>query len=93
MTPKIYNLTGPVRQFSGAILCFVGPPWKSVEWRLIEGHGTLTPYTSFTDAGGRCSCRFDASGIVERVLVAVAYVPDDQPVPPIPPPVINPLEG
>ena len=71
---KVYNLTGPVRQFSGAILCFVGPPWKSVEWRILQGHGTLTPYTTFTDALGRCSCRFDAAGIVERVVVGVAYV-------------------
>jgi len=71
----LYNLTGPVRQFSGAILCFVGPPLKSLDWRILQGHGTLTPYTSHTDELGRCSCRFDSAGIIERVIVGVAYVP------------------
>ena len=77
VVPRIYNLTGKVRQFGGAILCFVGPPWKSIDWRIIEGHGTLTPYATFTDALGRCTCRFDSSGIVERVVVGAAYVPED----------------
>ena len=71
----LYNLTGKVRDSGGAILCFVGPPHKSVDWRLLQGHGTLTPFTTFTDALGRCSCRFDAAGFVERVVVGAAYVP------------------
>jgi len=75
--PVIRNLTGSVRQFGGAILCFQGPPNKSVDWRILEGHGTLTPFTTFTDALGRCSCRYEAAGFVEHVVVGVAYVPED----------------
>jgi hypothetical protein len=74
-TPRIYNVTGPVRQTSGAILCFIGPPNKSVDWRILQGDGTLTPFTTFTDAEGRCSCRFDSAGAVERVIIGAAYVP------------------
>jgi len=75
--PGLYNLTGPVRDGGGAILCFVGPPWKTVEWRLLQGEGTLTPYTTYTDALGRASCRFDCGYVPRktRVVVAVAYVP------------------
>jgi len=73
--PRIYNVTGQVRQTGGAILCFVGPPNKSIDWRILQGDGTLTPYTSFTDAEGRCSCRFDSAGRVERVVIGAAYVP------------------
>ena len=71
----IYNLTGVVRQTGGAILCFIGPPWKTVQWRMVKGHGTLTPFTTFTDELGRCSCRYDAGGIVESVIIGAAYVP------------------
>lgn len=73
--PKLYNLTGAVRQTGGAIICFVGPPWKTIQWRMVKGHGTLTPYTTFTDALGRCSCRYDAGGLVESVIIGAAYVP------------------
>jgi hypothetical protein len=75
LPPRIYNLTGRVRQTSGAILCFVGPPRRSVEWRMLSGMGTLTPFTTYTDDLGRASCRFDAAGIVGPVVVGVAYVP------------------
>jgi len=75
--PALYNLTGPVRDSGGAILCFVGPPWKTVEWRMIQGVGTLTPYTTYTDAFGRASCRFDCGYVPRksRVIVGVAYIP------------------
>ena len=73
--PKLYNLTGPVHALGGAILCFVGPPNKSVDWRLISGDAILTPYTTATDPLGRASCRLDAVGITGRVIVGVAYVP------------------
>jgi hypothetical protein len=75
--PRIYNLTGPVRDSGGAILCFVGPPWKTVEWRMVQGTGTLTPFTTFTDARGQASCRFDAGYHPKKtlVVVGVAYVP------------------
>lgn len=73
--PRIYNLTGQVRDSGGAILCFVGPPNRTIDWRLLEGHGTLTPFTTFTDKLGRCSCRYDAAGFVERVVIGAAYVP------------------
>jgi hypothetical protein len=73
--PKIYNLTGQVRDSGGAILCFVGPPWKTIEWRVLEGHGTVTPFTTFTDKLGRCSCRYDAAGFVEHVVIGAVYVP------------------
>jgi hypothetical protein len=73
--PRIYNVTGQVRQTSGAILCFVGPPNKSVDWRILQGDGTLTPFSTFTDAQGRCSCRFDSAGAVGRVVIGAAYVP------------------
>lgn len=72
---RIYNLTGTVTDRGGAILVFTGPIFKSVEWRLISGHGTLTPFTTFTDEKGQCSCRFDAAGFVEQVIVGVAFVP------------------
>lgn len=77
LPPRIYNLTGPVRDSGGAILCFIGPPWKTVEWRILEGTGTLTPFTTYTDELGRASCRFDAGyhGHRTRVVVGVAYVP------------------
>ena len=75
LSPRIYNLTGQIRQTSGAILCFVGPAHRSIDWRLLQGHGTLTPFASFTDELGRCSCRYDAGGFVERVVVGAAYVP------------------
>jgi hypothetical protein len=71
----VYNLTGKVRDMGGAILCFVGPPNKSLDWRILEGHGTLTPFTTYTDALGRGSCRYDAVGFAEYVVVGVAYVP------------------
>lgn len=75
--PALYNLTGLVRDSGGAILCFVGPPWKTVEWRMIQGEGTLTPYTTYTDALGRASCRFDCGYVPRksRVIVGVAYIP------------------
>lgn len=73
--PRIYNLTGRVRDSGGAILCFIGPPFRTVDWRMEQGHGTLTPYAKSTDALGRCSCRFDAVGFVERVIIGAAYVP------------------
>ena len=72
---EIFNLTGPVRDTGGAILCFIGPPNKSVSWRLLQGFGTLRPFTDFTDELGRCSCRFDAGGITGTVIIGAAYVP------------------
>lgn len=72
---QIYNVTGPVHATGGTILCFIGPPDRSVEWRLLQGQGTLTPFTTFTDAQGRCSCRFDAAGITGRVVIGAAWVP------------------
>lgn len=74
---RLYNLTGLVRDSGGAILCFQGPPWKSVEWRMVQGQGTLTPFTTYTDELGRASCRFDCGyvGTITRVVVGVAYVP------------------
>lgn len=74
---QLFNLTGPVRESGGAILCFVGPPWKTVEWRMVQGTGTLTPYTTYTDEYGRASCRLDV-GYYNRkttIVVGVAYVP------------------
>lgn len=71
----IYNVTGQVRQTGGAILCFVGPPGKSVVWMLLHGSGTLTPFTTYTDDQSRCSARFDAGGFVETVTIGVAWVP------------------
>lgn len=73
--PRIYNVTGPVRASGGTILCFIGPPLKSISWRLVQGVGTLTPFTTFTDAQGRCSCRFDAAGLTGRVVIGAAWVP------------------
>jgi len=75
--PGLYNLTGRVLDSGGAILSFIGPPWRSVEWRIISGTGTLTPFTAYTDALGRSSCRFDAGwhGHKVVVVVGVAYVP------------------
>lgn len=75
VNPGLYNLTGQVRDSGGAILCFVGPPNRSLDWRLLEGVGTLTPFTTYTDATGRASCRFDAAGITGHVVIGVAYVP------------------
>lgn len=77
VTPRLYNLTGPARAFGGAILCFVGPPWKTVEWRMVQGNGTLTPFMGHTDQDGRAACRFDAGPVSTkgRVVVAVVYVP------------------
>lgn len=71
----LYNLTGQIRQFGGAIICFVGPPERSVDWRIVEGTGTLTPFTTVTDAYGRASARFDAIGFMGRVVIGVAFVP------------------
>lgn len=71
----IYNVTGPVRQDGGAILCFVGPPHKSVVWTVLHGSGTITPVTTYTDARGRCSARFDAGAFVENVTIGVIWVP------------------
>lgn len=71
---RLYNLTGPVREFGGAILCFVGPPWKTVEWRMVQGEGTLTPFTTYTDELGRASCRLDVT-VKAHIVVGVAYVP------------------
>ena len=73
--PRIYNVTGPVRASGGTILCFVGPPHKSVAWRILQGVGTLTPFTTFTDEQGRCSCRFDAAVITGTVVIGAAWVP------------------
>jgi len=73
--PRIYNVTGPVRATGGTILCFIGPPNKSIDWRILQGHGTLTPFTTFTDEQGRCSCRFDAAGITGKVVIGAAWVP------------------
>jgi general stress protein CsbA len=72
---RIYNLTGEIRDNGGAILCFVGLPDRSVEWRIVEGLGTITPFTTYTDTLGRSSARFDAAGFSGRVVVGVAYVP------------------
>ena len=75
LSPRIYNLTGQIRSNGGAILCFVGPAHRSIDWRLLQGHGTLTPYTTFTNELGQCSCRYDAGGFAEHVIVGAAYVP------------------
>lgn len=72
---RLYNLTGPIRGSGGAIICFVGPPHKAIDWRMVQGLGTLTPYTLFTNEHGQCSCRFDSSGIPGRVIIGAAYVP------------------
>lgn len=71
----IRNVTGPVRQFGGAILCFLGPPRKSIQWNILQGVGTLTPFTTRTDDYGRCSARFDSGGLVETVIIGVTWVP------------------
>lgn len=75
MPPKLYNLTGKIRDNGGAILCFMGPPHKSVQWHILEGLGHLTPFTSYTDKLGRCSARFDAMGVTGRVMIGVVWVP------------------
>lgn len=77
LKPALYNLTGPPRSFGGAILCFVGPPFRTIEWRMVQGFGTLTPFTTHTDELGRATCRFDCGSVASRhrVIVGVAYVP------------------
>ena len=72
---RIHNLTGKVHDNGGAILCFTGWPNRTVKWSILEGLGTLTPFTTYTDTLGRASARFDAAGVTGRVVVAVAYVP------------------
>jgi hypothetical protein len=44
---------------------------------MVQGTGTLTPFTTFTDELGRASCRFDPGYHPVRtvVVVGVAYVP------------------
>jgi hypothetical protein len=71
----LYNMTGRVRENSGAIISFVGLANKAVEWRIVEGEGTLTPYTTYSDALGRCYCRYDPAGFIGRVVIGAAYVP------------------
>ncbi len=71
----LYNLTGRVLDNGGAIIVFVGPANRTIDWRLLEGNGTLTPITTFTDALGRCSARYDAAGFTETVLIGAAFVP------------------
>lgn len=71
----IYNLTGAIRDNGGAILCFVGPPHRSVEWRVLEGAAvSLFPFTTYTDETGRASCRLEAIGFGGSVRIGVAYV-------------------
>ena len=71
----IINLTGKILEDGSAILCFQGPANRAVDWRILSGTGTLTPFTLFTDAYGRASCKFDAGGIPGAVVVGVAHVP------------------
>jgi hypothetical protein len=74
VTPQIFNITGQMLDNGGCILCFIGEPHKTIDWRLLEGHATLTPFTTFTDKLGRCSCRVDAQGFVETLVIGAAYV-------------------
>ena len=73
---ELHNLTGKVREGGGALLCFIGPPNRSVEWRILEGEerGELTPFTTYTDGLGRASARLEA-GVKGRIVVGVAWVP------------------
>jgi hypothetical protein len=72
---RLRNLTGAVRPTGGALLVFIGPPDRVVEWTIAMGSGTLTPYTSFTDGHGQALARFDASGSPGLVRVRVTFVP------------------
>ena len=70
----LYNLTGKIHANGGAILCFVGPPFRTVEWKIVSGAGTVTPFTLYTDAQGRASARFEAA-IPGPVVVGVTWIP------------------
>lgn len=72
---RLYNLTGRITNFGGAIICFIGPPHKSLEWRLLDGNGTITPFTTFTDALGRSACRYDPEGLSGHAVIAAAFIP------------------
>lgn len=74
---RLYNLTGPPRDSGGAIICFVGPPGKTVEWRMVQGEGTLTPFQTYTDELGRASCRLDVGYYAKKTVIVVgaAFIP------------------
>lgn len=73
--PMIQNLGGTLRQGGSTILCFLGPADRAVEWQVLQGLGTLTPFTKMTDAYGRASCKFQAGMLVEMVKIGVTFVP------------------
>lgn len=69
----IYALTGAVRANGCTIFCFVGPPDRSVEWRVLAGSGWLYPYQDYTDEWGRASCKYEADGFSGMLTIEVRY--------------------
>lgn len=69
----IYVLTGPARANGCTVFCFVGPPDRVVEWRVLSGSGLLTPYQEYTDTWGRASCKYEANGYSGQLTIEVRY--------------------
>jgi hypothetical protein len=70
---RIASLTGEVRAGGSALLAFLGPPDRSIEWSIVEGGGQLLPITDYTDQYGRASCMYDTGGFVGDVVIQVEY--------------------
>lgn len=71
---QVFVMTGDVRQFGSAIICFLGPPYRVIEWSIVEGAGMLVPYTpDVTDQWGRGFCLYHAGNYQGKVRVQVEY--------------------
>jgi hypothetical protein len=71
---RLYNLTGRVRSSGGCVVVFKGPANRTVAWSLASGYGTLTAYTTRTNAVGQAIARYDAGGIPGRVVIRATFV-------------------
>lgn len=70
---RVVSITGKVRAGGSAILAFLGPPDRSVEWGLSEGGGLLLPITDYTDQYGRAMAKYDTGGFEGDVVIQVEY--------------------
>lgn len=73
--PSLTLYTGQPRANGGTLVVFRGIPYRSLEWEIVSGSGTLLPLSNATDFSGFAYCRYNPGAFVGVVEIGAIYVP------------------
>lgn len=70
---SIQKLNNTLRSGSDGFLIFQGPANKVVQWAILSGGGTISPFQSFTDANGYAQAKYTPGAYLGDVQIQVTY--------------------